>query len=69
MILQGFSYEESARLMGCARGTVDRRLPDALDKLSEIFLQVGILKPLGSPTEGMEEACQEGEEDEILAIM
>jgi DNA-directed RNA polymerase specialized sigma24 family protein len=69
VILQGFSYEEAGRLLGCSRRTVDRNIPDALDQLSEIFLSVGILKPLNAPAEAKEEACQEGEEDENLAII
>ena len=69
VILQGFSYEEAGRLLGCSRRTVDRNIPDALDQLSEIFLAVGILKPLSAPAEEKEEACQEGEESENLAIM
>lgn len=67
VVLQGFSYEESARLLGCSRRTIERKVPDALDQLSEIFLAVGILKPLASTA--VEEACQEVEEDEYLAIM
>jgi len=68
VILQGFSYEETARLLGCCRRTVDRKLPDALDRLSEIFLEVGILRAVSDPTEPVEEACQEGEEDENFLI-
>lgn len=67
VVLQGFSYEESARLLGCSRRTIERKVPDALDQLSEIFLAVGILKPLAGAA--VEEACQEVEEDENLAIM
>lgn len=67
VVLQGFSYEESARLLGCSRRTIERQVPDALDQLSEIFLAVGILKPLASAV--VEDACQEGEEDENFAIM
>jgi hypothetical protein len=67
VVLQGFSYEESARLLGYSRRTVERKVPDALDQLSEIFLAVGILKPLASAA--VEQACQEVEEDENLAIM
>ena len=67
VVLQGFSYEESARLLGYSRRTVERKVPDALDQLSEIFLAVGILKPLAGAA--VEEACQEAEEDENLAIM
>jgi len=69
VILQGFSYEETARLVGCCRRTVDRKLPDALDRLSEIFLEVGILKPVSDPVEIVEAACQEGEEDENFVIV
>ena len=69
VILQGFSYEETARLLGCCRRTIDRKLPDALDRLSEIFLEAGILKPVSSPAEVIEEACQEGEADENFVIV
>ncbi len=69
VILQGFSYEETARLLGCCRRTVDRKLPDALDRLSGIFLEVGILKAVSDPQEAIAEACQEGEEDENFVIV
>jgi DNA-directed RNA polymerase specialized sigma24 family protein len=69
IIFQGFAHDETARLLGCCRKTVTRRLPDALDRLSEIFLAVGILKPLPEPTNGAPEACQEAEEDEMTVIM
>ena len=69
VILQGFSYDEAAGLLGCCRKTVHRRLPDALDQLSEIFLAVGLVKPMRAPAAAVEEACQEGEEDETLVIM
>jgi DNA-directed RNA polymerase specialized sigma24 family protein len=69
VILQGFSYEEAAVLLGCCRKTVHRRLPDALDQLSEIFLAVGLVKPMMVPAAAVEEACQEREDDETLVIM
>ena len=69
VVLQGFSHEEAGRLLGLCRKTVERRLPDALDKLSEIFLEVGILKPVADPAELVQELCQEGENDEELVIM
>ena len=43
VILQGFSQEETARLLGYPLRTLKRRFPDALDRLSEIFLAAGIL--------------------------
>jgi hypothetical protein len=46
-----------------------RRLPDAIDKLSEIFLAVDILKPRPAPKKIENEVCQEPENDEIPLIM
>jgi predicted DNA-binding protein (UPF0251 family) len=69
VILQGFSHEEAGRLMGCSRRTLERNLPDALDRLSEIFLAAGILEPVEGPRAGDEESCQGGEEDVNLVSM
>ena len=69
VILQGFSHEEAGRRLGLCRKTVERRLPDALDHLSEIFLAVGILEAVADPKEPAPELCQEGESEEDLVIM
>lgn len=69
VILQGFSHEEAGRLLGCSRRTVERNLPGAVDRLSEIFLAAGILEPVEGPRASDEESCQEGEEDENLVII
>jgi DNA-directed RNA polymerase specialized sigma24 family protein len=69
VILQGFSHEEAGRLMGCSRRTLERNLPDALDRLSAIFLAAGILEPVESPRASDEEACQEGEGEGNLVIV
>jgi DNA-directed RNA polymerase specialized sigma24 family protein len=68
-VLQGYSQEEAAPLIGCCRRTVERRLPEALDKLSEIFLAVGILKPIGDPVNADGEPCQEAKTEENSVIM
>ena len=68
-VLQGFSHEEVARMLGCCRKTIMRRLPDALDKLSEIFLAVGILKLIGEPVNADGEPCQEAENEKNSVIM
>jgi hypothetical protein len=48
---------------------VSRRLPDALDKMSEIFLAAGILKPLAERSK-TESACrQEPTLDEMTVIL
>jgi DNA-directed RNA polymerase specialized sigma24 family protein len=43
VVLQGYSQEEASRLLGCARRTVMRHLPEALDRLSEILLEAQLL--------------------------
>jgi hypothetical protein len=58
-VLQGFSHDEVAQMLGCCPKTIMRQLPDALDKLSGIFLTVGILKPIGEPVNADGEPCQE----------
>jgi hypothetical protein len=52
VILQDYSYEEAAALLGCGERSVYRLLPLALDHLSEVFLGSKMLSAL---------ACQEGE--------
>ncbi len=68
VILQGYSHEEAGKVMGCSRRTLERNLPEALDRLSEIFLAAEILEPVEGPRASDEEPCQEGEEEEKLVI-
>jgi hypothetical protein len=58
VVLQEYSHEEAAAVIGCTRRTVVRRMPDALDKLSEIFLETGLLRPIGQARLGWEGAAQ-----------
>jgi DNA-directed RNA polymerase specialized sigma24 family protein len=46
VILQDYTQEEAAALLGCARMTVYRLLPGALDEISAIFLETKLLAPL-----------------------
>src|SRR3954471_580951 len=43
VILQDYTYEEAAKLMGCGERSVYRLLPLALDRLSDIFLTARLL--------------------------
>ena len=47
VILQEYSHAEAAVLLHCTRRTVTRRLPEALDLLSKIFLETGLLRAMG----------------------
>ncbi len=67
VVLQEYTWDEAAVLMGCGRRTVARRFPRALDRLSEIFLEVGLLRPFpASGTEGAP-ACQEANDGQNCA--
>ena len=46
VILQDYSYNEAARLLGCGERSVYRLLPAALDELTEIFLSTKLLTPI-----------------------
>ncbi|MCU1285015.1 MAG: hypothetical protein JWO13_1365 [Acidobacteriales bacterium] len=75
VILQEYSHEEAAAVIGCTRRTVVRRMPEALDRLSEIFLETGLLRAIGEARPAgrarkemaRENECQEGEESDIGA--
>jgi DNA-directed RNA polymerase specialized sigma24 family protein len=65
VVMQEYSQDEAARLMGCGRRTVGRRFPETLDRLSEMFLRGGLLTPLPGQTWTAEKSCQEAKTNEI----
>ena len=46
IVFQDYSQEEAARLLHCTDRTVRNRLPRALDQLSELLLDAGLLAQL-----------------------
>jgi hypothetical protein len=58
IIFQEYSQDEAAEHLRCARRTICREFPDALDRASEIFLEGGLLNRL--PSSPVEISCQEG---------
>lgn len=46
VVLQEYDHERAARILHCTRKTIERRLPELLDELSEEFLKVRLLAPL-----------------------
>jgi len=64
IVLQDYTHNETARLLGCWRRTVGRRFPEALDQLTDIFLQAGLLVRLPAADVAREKICQEGEMEE-----
>src|SRR5437762_2761688 len=43
VILQDYTFEEAAKLMGCGERSVYRFLPEALDQLTELFFEKKLL--------------------------
>jgi hypothetical protein len=60
IVLQDYTHNETARLLGCWRRTVGRRFPEALDQLTDIFLEAGLLVRLPATDVAREKTCQEG---------
>jgi DNA-directed RNA polymerase specialized sigma24 family protein len=52
VVLQEQDHERAARLLGCTRKTIERRLPDLIDEISEEFLRVGLLVALSKKEGG-----------------
>ncbi len=60
VVLQEYSQAQTAALLGCTRRTVSRRLPEALDELSAMLLERGLMDALGAGAQE-EKSCQEDE--------
>jgi RNA polymerase sigma factor (sigma-70 family) len=76
VVLQGYSSDEAARLLGCTRMTIHRNLREALDRMADILLAVGLLEviPADTPTQDpapaesahVGKSCQGGEATDFL---
>jgi hypothetical protein len=51
IVLQEYDHERAGRVLHCTRKTIERRLPEILDLLSEHFLEVGMLVALPAKKE------------------
>ena len=65
--LQDYTQNEAARVLGCWRRTVGRRFPEALDRVTGIFLDSGLLIRLPASDVARAKNCQEGNGGEIPA--
>jgi DNA-directed RNA polymerase specialized sigma24 family protein len=59
IVLQEYTHAEAANLLGCWRRTGGRRFPEALDRLSGIFLEGGLLIQFPQTNLAVDENCQE----------
>lgn len=46
VVLQEYTHDEAATLLDCTRRTVLNQFPLAVDRLTEVFLEVGMLQPI-----------------------
>ena len=67
IVLQEYSQDQAAILLGCWRRTVARRFLEAVDRLTEIFLIGGLLTALPEEDSTYSESCQEEETEENSA--
>ena len=67
IVLQDYTQNETAHLLGCRRRTISRRFPEALDELTNIFLKAGLLIRLPATDVARVKSCQEGKTEEIPA--
>ena len=54
LVLQEYDHVRAARILHCTRRTIERRLPEILDELSEEFLKSRLLVPLPQAKEKTE---------------
>ncbi|MGA9977636.1 MAG: sigma-70 region 4 domain-containing protein [Candidatus Sulfotelmatobacter sp.] len=78
VVLQGHDRDEAARLFGCTPRTLRRFLSEALDRMADILLGVGLLEtlpvaapppknpPSEAPEAPVEKTCQGGEATDFL---
>ena len=66
IIFQDYSQDEAAEVLHCARRTVCREFPEAVDKVSGFFLDGGLLNRL-PPRRPVENSCQGGQNTQISA--
>ncbi|HEY7098736.1 MAG TPA: hypothetical protein VH437_18555 [Terriglobales bacterium] len=58
IVLEEYSQREAAKVLNCPLRTVERMFPEALDRLSEVFLDGGILIPLADNVVARKKPCQ-----------
>ena len=66
IVFQDYSQDEAAEVLHCARRTVCREFPEAVDKVSELFLEGGLLNRLPA-RRPVENSCQGGPEAQFSA--
>jgi hypothetical protein len=66
VIFQDYSQDEAAEVLHCARRTVCREFPETVDRVSELFLDGGLLNRLPA-RRPVENSCQGGQNTQFPA--
>jgi hypothetical protein len=66
VVFQERTHDDASGVVGCWRRTIGRRFPEALDRLTEIFLDGGILTRLPKTGSTLQKSCQEARNDEFF---
>jgi len=65
VLFQEYTHEEAAEVLHCGRRTITREFPLAVDQISKIFLEGGLLNWLPACTPSVEKSCQGGQEGQF----
>jgi DNA-directed RNA polymerase specialized sigma24 family protein len=65
-VLEEYTQWEIARLMGCSTRWVEMQVPEAIDRVTQILLEWGLIEKMATPTR-RSKTCQEGESDDFAA--
>lgn len=65
VVFRGYPQDEAANRLKCWRRTVSRRFPEAIDRMSEILLECGLLIPFPGTGSNPANSCQEGKVSEV----
>ena len=66
IVFQDYSQDEAAEVLHCARRTLCREFPETIDKVSDFFLEGGLLNRLPA-RRPVENSCQGGQNTQISA--
>jgi len=74
IIFQDYSQEEAAGILGCTTRTVIRRFPNAIDRMTQILLECGLLTRIGEATSrgrlggqaSMQDDCKELDASDVF---
>ena len=58
-VLEEYTQGEIARLLGCSRRWIEFRIPEAIDELTRILLECGLMTRMAQ-SESRPKTCQEG---------